>query len=125
MNPRILINFGLIFSFLLGYMEWPGGNSAFVGQAMYEILFQKQNLAEVITHPVILSGLVGLLALLYAAFFQPWSRFFQVLGIVLLGAVIALILLAGALSLNIKSVVSTLPFMALTALYFYRFYRKN
>jgi hypothetical protein len=39
---RVLLNIGLIIAFSIGYMQWGGGNSAFIFGTEYEILF-KQN----------------------------------------------------------------------------------
>ncbi|MBL7817145.1 MAG: hypothetical protein JNL70_19130 [Saprospiraceae bacterium] len=120
---RILLNIGFIIAFLIGYMEWGGGNSAFVFEAMSEILFKKKNLLETITHPIILAGLLGLLTLLYSAFAKKPHRIAQVVGIVSLGIVIFFIFLAGLLSLNVKSLASVMPYFILCFIYFTRFHK--
>lgn len=120
---RAAINIGLLLSFLVCYMEWGGGNSSFVFQAEYHILFEKKEMAETITHPIVLAGLLGQLALLISAFWQNRPRLLNILAIVLLGIIVLFVFLIGALSANIKMLASALPFLVLTIVYF-RMFRK-
>ena len=115
---RILFNIGLIIAFSIGYMQWGGGNSGFVFDAEYEILFKQKSLMDTLTHPIILAGLIGQLALLYSAFAKKPNKIVQIGGIILLGVVIFFIFLAGLLSFNFKMLASTLPFIVLCILYF-------
>jgi hypothetical protein len=115
---RLLLNLGFLVAFSIGYMAWGGGNSAFVAEVEYEILFKKKNLLEAITHPLILAGLLGQFALLYSAFMKKPNKILQILGISLLGIVMLLILVAGLLSLNFKIIVSVIPFIVLCIVYF-------
>lgn len=47
------------------------------------------------------------------------------LGILILSPVVLLTLLAGALSVNLKMIASTLPFLILAIVYFLRFRKSN
>ncbi len=120
---RVLLNLALIAAFCIGYMQWGGGNSSYVFQAIYEILFKNPNWIQNFSHPIILSGLVGILCLLYNAFAPKPKKVVQWIGIGALGVVIFFIFLAGALSMNWKQLLSVAPFFSLCFVYFYK-YRK-
>lgn len=112
-----LINIGLVLAFFICYMEWGGGNSSFVFQSELQIFTQSESWRDNFAHPIILAGLIGQLILLFAAFKNPPSRKLTWAGILILSPVVLLIFLAGALSLNWKMVVSTLPFLALVVVF--------
>jgi hypothetical protein len=78
---RLLLNLGFLVAFSIGYMAWGGGNSAFVAQVEYEILFAKKNLLGAIRHPLILAGLLGQFALLYSAFTKTLTKPYNLLGL--------------------------------------------
>ena len=61
-----LINLGLFLSFFLCYLEWGGGQSIFIAQAAYELVFVQGLAWNTALHPVILSCILGMLALLYS-----------------------------------------------------------
>lgn len=115
---RIIINLGLILAFSIVYMEWGGGHSAFIFNAEYEILFKQKSLLQSITHPIILAGLIGQIALFYNAFAAKPIKIVQILGMVALGIIVFLVLLSGILSLNIKSIGSALPYIGFCIFYF-------
>lgn len=118
---RILFNIGLIIAFSIGYMQWGGGNSAFIFETEYEILFKQKSLTDTLTHPIILAGLIGQLALLYSAFAKKPIKIVQLVGIISLSLVMFFIFLAGLLSLNFRILASVLPFIVLCILYFTRY----
>lgn len=96
----------------------------FVFQGEYEIFFKKEGFWQTITHPIILAGLIGQLLLLWCAIRKAPNKKLNWLGIIILSPVVLLILLAGALSLNLKMVASALPFVVLTVV-FWRYSRKG
>lgn len=116
-----LINIGLLLAFSLCYMEWGQGNSSFVFQTQYMLFSEWDKLWSSLTHPLILTGLIGQLLLLYCAFKSAPNRTVNTIGILILSPVVLLTLLAGALSVNLKMIASTLPFLALAVVYFLRF----
>jgi hypothetical protein len=120
-----LINIGLILAFLSGYMEWGQGNSAFVFDAARAIFTEADNLIGSLTHPLIISGLAGLIILIYCAIRPDASRRLNTIGILILSPVVLLILLSGGLSGNLKSVASTLPFLGLAAAYYIVRYKRR
>jgi drug/metabolite transporter (DMT)-like permease len=120
-----LINLGLFLSFFLCYLEWGGGHSIFIAQTAYELIFVQGLSLNTVFHPVILSALVGLLILLYAAIVQKPNRWVNVLGLVLLSAVVFIFFLAGALSGNLRMIGSNLPFLVLAGVFFVIGYRER
>ena len=113
-----LINLGLLLAFSICYMEWGGGNSAFVFQAEYELFRTADKLLSSLTHPLILAGLIGQVLLLYSIFSKTPNRLLNTIGILILSPVVLLVLLAGALSLNWKVIAAALPFVILSVIYF-------
>lgn len=119
------INIGLLLAFSLCYMEWGQGNSSFVFQTQYALFSKMDDLWASITHPLILSGLIGQLLLLYCAFKSTPNRTVNAIGILILSPVVLLTLLAGALSVNLKMIASTIPFLILAVVYFLRFRKRS
>lgn len=118
MKKETLLNLGLIAGFLCCYTEWGQNRSMFVAGAVYEILIVQGHFWQNLTHPVILAGLSGLLILLYCAFSKKTRYWLNVSGIILLGIVVLLFLLAGLMVLNAKTILSTLPYLTLTFFFF-------
>ena len=119
------INIGLLLTFFLCYMEWGQGNSSFIFQIPYALFSKMDDLWASLTHPLIISGLIGQLLLLYCAFKSTPNRTVNTIGILILSPVVLLTLLAGALSVNLKMIVSTLPFLTLAVVYFLRFRKRG
>jgi hypothetical protein len=101
---------GLIAAFLGCYMEWPPDNSAFLFNAVAEIL-QSGTVLQSLTHPLVLSGLVGMLLLAYSAAHPMPNRRLLRAGILILCPMVFIVLLAGTLAVNLKMIGSTLPFL--------------
>ncbi|MBP6825930.1 MAG: hypothetical protein KA165_05125 [Saprospiraceae bacterium] len=119
-----IINIGLLIAFSLCYLEWGQGQSSFIFQVIYELFSKKSDLAGSLTHPLILAGLIGHLLLLYCIFKKTPDKRINTIGVLILSPVVLLVLLAGALSMNLKIVASSLPFTILSVLYFLK-YRKQ
>lgn len=120
-----LINLGLFLSFFLCYLEWGGGQSIFIAQTAYELVFVQGLSWDTAVHPVILSSIIGLLAVLYAVVVNRPNRWVNILGVVLLSAVVFVFFLAGALSLNVRMIGSNLPFLVLAGVFFVRAFRER
>lgn len=101
-----------VLSLLVGYMEWGGGNSAFVYQAEYQILFQSGSKADSFTHPLVLLPFAGQLLLLVALFQTRPNRRLVFIGLAAMGLLAAMLLLVGLLARSPKIVLSVLPFWA-------------
>ena len=111
-------------SILFCYMEWGGGNSAFVYETEYLILFGKAHRADTLTHPVVLVPLIGQVLLLVALFQRQPSRRLVIAGVSLLGVLGLLLLLVGVLGRSVAIAASTLPFLA-SAIWCLRLFRRS
>ena len=114
--------FCAFFTVLFCYLEWGGGNSAFIYEAEYEILFQNKNKADSFTHPVVLIPFCGQLLLLFSLFKKNPSKRLVFTGLSMMGILVLLILLVGLLSMNGRIVGFTLPFL-FSALWCVRVFR--
>jgi hypothetical protein len=100
------------------YLEWGGGNAAFLAQAEYTMLFGRTTAPDAFLHPMVGLPLAGQLLIFFTLFQPTPSRRLTTIGAALLSVLILLITLAGALSLNGKIVLSTLPFLAAVVWHF-------
>ena len=108
---RIILGLSVIVSFSICYMEWSGGNKAFLAEAEYEILFKQKNFLHSLFHPLILSGVTGQLLILYYALISNKRLWLLITGTLILSVVPAMILLSAILSMNIKMSLSVIPFI--------------
>jgi hypothetical protein len=104
----------LLLAFNCCYLEWGGGNSAFVFQAQYT--FFTGSLAGIvgsITHPVILVGLVGQLALVCGVVWTGHLRTVVFASVIAMMALALFLLFVGAVAKNPRTIVSVVPFLVL------------
>lgn len=97
-------------SILVCYLSWGGGNSAFLYEVEYLILFQKKGNASTLAHPAVFAPMLGQILLLVAVFQRNPARWMVFTGLTLMGLLAGLILLIGVLSGSLKIFLSTLPF---------------
>lgn len=122
---RILL-IALLIAFNFCYMEWGGGNSAFIFQGQYT--FFTGSFAQIIsslTHPIILVGLIGQGLLLYGILIENHRRKLVLGAVIGLALLVLFLLFVGILATNYKMVLSNLPFVALAGLYVYDYFRKK
>ena len=112
-----LVNLGLILSFLVCYLEWGGGHSAFVAQAEYQVLVGKPE-AQNFAHPMIAIPFIGQLLVLFTLFQRSPSRRLTTIGVILMGVLVLFLAVIGVLAGNVKTGLSTVPFLALAVLHF-------
>lgn len=108
---RIIIALVVIASYFICYMEWGGGNHAFVAEAAYELLIGQPSFAQSLSHPLVLFSLAGLLLIIHHGFMPIPKRWILITGTIVLSALPAMIFLSGILSANIKMVLSVIPFL--------------
>ena len=118
MKKHQFVNLGLIAGFFCCYTEWGQNRSMFIANALYEILTQKDHFWQNISHPLILSGFLGWFILLYCIAVPQTKLVVNGVGVLLLGLVVALFFLIGILDLNAKIILSTLPYLIFTILFF-------
>lgn len=120
MNLR-WISICLLIAFLLCYLEWGGGNSGFLFQMEYKILNGKSSWSDTFAHPAVLLPFCGQLLFLTAAIQRKPGKKFILCGIILSGLLIAFVFLIGILSLNYKILLSTIPFLLISAYFIMKY----
>ncbi|NOT36149.1 MAG: hypothetical protein HOP11_02095 [Saprospiraceae bacterium] len=112
---RIIIS-ALIFSSMIGYLEW--GNGAmrrFLFQIEAEILNKLFQDPVSVLHPFIVLPLFGQILLTYSLF--RYNRKIVIIGIIGVGILFLLLLFIGIISKNIPGIISTLPYISLSVYY--------
>ena len=121
MDPVLqrIVALGIILAFAGCYLEWGGGNSAFVAEVEYQVLLGRPE-AQNFAHPMIAIPFVGQLLVLFTLFQKTPSRRLVSIGIILMGVLVLLLVLIAVLSANARIGLSTLPFLALAVIHFVR-----
>ena len=117
-----LLNTLLLLTSFLGYLEWGKNQNVFLAHAEWDILKKIATSPLSVVHPLIIIPMLSQCLLLFTLFQKKPSKIITYLAIIGLGILFGFISLAGLLSLNIKIVSSTLPFLitALVAIPYYR-----
>jgi hypothetical protein len=109
MKSKIL-NLLLVFSSLLGYLEWGTDNHSFLFQAESEIISKLFSDPGSAIHPLTILPLIGQLLLLFTLVQKTPSRRLTYWGMAGLGILLLVVLLVGILGRNYNVALSTLPF---------------
>ena len=115
MKSKIL-NSLLIITSLIGYLEWGGNSHSFLFQAETEILSKLFIDPISIFHPFTLLPLLGQLILLVTLFQRTPNKTLTFIGIGSLGILLLFMFVIGLLSINHKIIISTIPFLVVSAL---------
>jgi len=114
----------LILTSLFGYLEWGQGQQLFLIQAEGEILVKLWTEPKSVLHPLILMPLMGQILLAVSIFQKTPSRILIYLGTGSLSLLIGLMFFIGMISLNLKILFSTIPFLLLTVYTLIHFRKK-
>lgn len=109
MKIRIL-NGLLILTSLFGYLEWGTDQRMFLFQGEWEVLKKLISDPLSVVHPFTLFPLLGQILLLITLFQKEPSKWLTFIGLGCLSLLLLLMVLVGALSMNFKILLSTLPF---------------
>ncbi|HNS11950.1 MAG TPA: hypothetical protein PKM97_05005 [Bacteroidia bacterium] len=112
MKSKVL-NFLLILSSCLAYLEWGKGNSSFLFEAEMLILIKLFSDPVSVFHPLVLLPLAGQLLLLYTLFQKEPGKRMSLTGFWLLFVLMFFITVTGILALNLKIIISTIPFLTI------------
>ncbi len=123
MKTKLLI-FLLIVTSLFGYLEWRGNNKAFLFEAEYDIFRLLFSDPESIVHPFVLLPIFGQILLLITLFQKKTGKVLTYIGIACLGLLLGFMFFIGILGMNLKILISTLPFL-ITAIYTIIFFKKT
>lgn len=110
MNVKIL-NFCLVITSFLGYLEWGKDQSTFLIEAEYEIFTPLFVDPLSVMHPFILIPMAGQLVLIFTLFQKKPSRILTFLGMACIAILLLFMLIIGILGPNFKVLASTLPFL--------------
>ncbi len=108
---RKVLNGLAVLTSLFGYLEWGGGNGAFLFQAELEVLGKLFSDPVSAAHPFTLLPMFGQLLLLITLFQKEPSRWLTFIGIGCVGLLLLFMFLIGLLALNFKILLSTVPFV--------------
>lgn len=120
-----LLNLLLIITSLFGYLEWGGGNHSFLFQAEGEVLAKIFTDPASVLHPFTVLPIIGQLLLLITLFQKQPSKILTYAGIAGLGILLSFIFLVGALSLNFKIMLTSLPFLVLAVITIRHYLKKK
>ncbi len=109
--------FGLILTSLIGYLEWGGGNHAFLGEIEFEVLSKLISDPVSAIHPFTILPLVGQIILMITLFQKEPNKRMSHIGIALIAFLFVFVLFIGLLSMNWKVMLSTLPFIILAVMH--------
>lgn len=111
-----ILNALLILTSLVGYLEWGGNNHMFLFQAEMDIFNKLLIEPKAVIHPLIILPLLGQLFLLVTLFQKKPRKMLTGIGMGFLGILLVIMFVIGIVSLNIKIILSTLPFMVIAGL---------
>ena len=108
-----ILNFLLIVTSLIGYLEWSGDSKAFLFQAEADILY------KLFTNPTsVILPLAGQLILLITLFQKEPSKILTYIGMFGLSILLGFMFAIGILSGNIKILAFSIPFLVVTLITF-------
>lgn len=111
-----LLNLGLLLTSLLGYLEWGQGNKMFLFQIEGEILSKFFSDPLGVLHPFVVLPLIGQILLLITLFQKQPSKALTYIGLACVALLLLLIFFIGMISLNVKLLISALPFLVVAVL---------
>lgn len=111
-----MLNFLLIITSLLGYLEWSGNSHSFLFQAEAEIFSKVFTDPISVIHPFTILPLIGQLSLIFTLFQKTPSKKLTYFGIGCLGILLGFIFVIGLMSLHYKIIFSTIPFIFVSIL---------
>ncbi len=111
-----ILNFLLIITSLIGYLEWSGDSHTFLFQGEAEIVYKLFTNPASVIHPFILFPLIGQILLLITLFQKSPSKILTYVSIVGLGLLLGFMFIIGIISLNFKIIISTIPFLIVAIL---------
>lgn len=113
-----LLNFLLIVTSLIGYLEWSGNSSMFLFQAEFDIIKKLFSDPLSVMHPFITLPIIGQILLAVTLFQKKPGKILTYISIGGLGLLLVFMFLIGIISLNYKIALSTIPFIAVAVLSF-------
>lgn len=108
---RRILNALLILTSLIGYLEWGTDQRMFLFEGEWEVLKKLISDPLSVIHPFTLFPLLGQILLLITLFQKEPSKWLTFIGLGCLSLLLLLMVIVGALSMNFKILLSTVPFV--------------
>lgn len=108
---RKILNLLLVVTSLFGYLEWGTDNRMFLFQGEWEVLAKLFQDPVAAAHPFTLMPLFGQIILLFTLFQKEPGKILTFIGLACLSLLLLFMFLIGILSLNLKILLSTIPFI--------------
>ena len=124
-NKGKILNFLLIITSLVGYLEWGRGHHTFLFQAEAEILSKAFTEPLSVFHPFTVIPLLGQIILLITLFQKHPGKWLTTIGIACIGLLLGLMFFIGCIGLNIKIMLSTLPFLIIAVVALMHHWKKG
>ncbi len=112
MKKKIL-NLGLIVTSLFGYLEWGKNSSIFLLIGEWEILKKIFTNPASVLHPFVVLPLIGQILLVVTLFQKEPGKKLTYIGFASIAILFLLMLFIGIISIKVKILVSTLPFLSI------------
>ncbi|MCB0697431.1 MAG: hypothetical protein KDC07_08705 [Chitinophagaceae bacterium] len=119
-----MLNLFLILTSLIGYMEWGKDSSVFLFTAEWEVITKLFTNTKSAVHPFTVIPMLGQLLLLFTLFQKQPGKVLTYIGLGCIGLLLLFIFLIGLMSLNVRVLLSTIPFVAL-GIYTIVYYRRR
>lgn len=107
----------LILFSLIGYLEWGGGQKSFIVEVEIEILTKLFTDIKSVLHPLVILPFIGQLILITTFIIKSSKVKLIHAGAIAIGLLYVLIFFIGCISLNLKILASSLPYLASYAMY--------
>lgn len=110
--------FLFIVSFFICRLEWAGNNAKFLFEVVFDIFYPSDHLRENLLHPMVLFPLSGIFILFVGLFISSNSNKWISIGIILCSILVLLILFIGISTLNLRIILSCIPFVCFSVWHF-------
>lgn len=107
----------LILFSLIGYLEWGGGQKSFIVEVEIDILTKLFTDIKSILHPFVILPFIGQLILITTFIIKSSKVKLIHTGAIAIGLLYVLIFFIGCISLNLKILASSLPYLASYVMY--------
>lgn len=106
-----ILNLALVFTSLIGYLEWGTNSKMFLFQGEMEILSKLFSDPDSVIHPFTLLPLFGQILLLVTLAQKEPNKILTYIGLGCIGLLLAFMFVIGLISFNYKILLSTIPFL--------------
>ncbi len=105
------VNLLVLFTSMLGYLEWGKDQHRFIFSIYLEIIQKFISNPISVLHPLIILPFIGQMLLLISIFYKTPNKLMSLIGLALLSSIILVLLIVGILTVNVKIMGSCLPFI--------------